>query len=212
MWMIDADLIDQDHLEIVPKSKVKLQKENTRIIIIFLGRGRLLYQSPSRDGSSTPPHWKREADRLIPMNKLKKIQDEQKKLAAKMEEEEAVREKELQVRETYGYSTQPVFEDRRGRDERRDRDERHAGNNVRLHNESSSNRQREEKSRNEDRYQERRPRNHSVERSGRNRSVERNDRRRNEQKNHNEEKMEQYEKRRQRRPSDIERKRISVNS
>jgi hypothetical protein len=102
------------------------------------------------------------------MNKLKKIQDEQKKLAAKMEEEETMREKELQVRETYGYSTRPVFEDQRKQYE------------------SSSNRRRDEKSRNEDRHQERRPRNRSVDR--------------------NEEKMEQYERRRQRRPSDIERK------
>ncbi|KAI6243627.1 Cyclophilin [Aphelenchoides fujianensis] len=85
------------------------------------GRGRLTYRSPSRDGSTTPPHWKQEQRRLISISELKNIQEKQREIAARqaareerhrLEEEQRKKEEEERKRQQEAEQP-PPREDRR---------------------------------------------------------------------------------------------------
>uniref|UniRef100_A0A1I7SBB5 peptidylprolyl isomerase n=1 Tax=Bursaphelenchus xylophilus TaxID=6326 RepID=A0A1I7SBB5_BURXY len=89
-----------------PRARVDRQGLKVR------GRGRLCYRSLSRDGSATPPHWKKEESRLITIDELKKKQEEREK--QEQEEEEA------QVH-NYGYRASPPIGRPSSRQDRRER-------------------------------------------------------------------------------------------
>ncbi|KAI6210782.1 hypothetical protein M3Y96_00364600 [Aphelenchoides besseyi] len=76
------------------------------------GRGRLCYQSPTRERSETPPHWKSEQRRLISITELKDIQKKQRERAEReeaREKERAATTKEPEQRD-FGYRDPAAFE------------------------------------------------------------------------------------------------------
>ncbi|KAI6226789.1 Peptidyl-prolyl cis-trans isomerase [Aphelenchoides besseyi] len=76
------------------------------------GRGRLCYQSPTRERSETPPHWKSEQRRLISITELKDIQKKQRERAEReeaLEKERAATTKEPEQRD-FGYREPAAFE------------------------------------------------------------------------------------------------------
>lgn len=207
-----------------------------------------MYRSRSRDGSSTPPHWKRESERLIPMDKLKDIQEKRKRQTERDEAREAAREEESLRQNTFGYRDQPMFEQRpdyreehpsrnqpefdhrpSGRNERQDygssrkneeksrRRERSTDRNVHLHYDREQKRHQEperrhKESREEYRHKESRGE-HGRRYDDRNEQYPSRRRERSNEKEsirHDNEQMQKYEQRRQRRPSDIERKHLLI--
>ncbi|CAD5228897.1 unnamed protein product [Bursaphelenchus okinawaensis] len=65
------------------------------------GRGRLCYRSLSREGSRTPPHWKKEESRIITYDELKKKKEEREK---RLQEEEESEEHK------FGYRASPSYD------------------------------------------------------------------------------------------------------